>query len=167
MEATSSGVCLVCGLGKQESVRKRAKARGVRMERACCGHVPDASFSRSEMDSRERFSATVDEYRQHRPDYPEALIDWVMSDAALSVGSLVIDVGCGTGISSRQLAQRGLRVIGVDPNDAMLAEARHAGESASLRYLKGDAETLALDETADGLVCAQALHWVDLDKALP
>jgi SAM-dependent methyltransferase len=118
------------------------------------------------MDPRERFGATVEDYRRFRPAYPEALIDWLVEDAALAQDSSVIDIGCGTGISSRQLAERGLRVIGVDPNAAMLAEARSAGP-ASIRYLSGDAETLDLGEEVDAVVGGQCFHWLDLDRALP
>lgn len=119
------------------------------------------------MDPRERFSRTVDDYVRYRPDYPEALIDFVIEDAGLSAGGVVVDVGCGTGISSRQLAARGLTVIGVDPNEAMLAAARAAGGPEGLSYRRGDAETLEGIERADAIVGGQAFHWIDLDRALP
>ncbi|MCB9595559.1 MAG: class I SAM-dependent methyltransferase [Sandaracinaceae bacterium] len=123
------------------------------------------------MDPRDRFSATVDDYRRYRPDYPAALFDWLVEDAALEAGDLVVDVGCGTGISSRALADRGLRVVGVDPNEAMLEAARREG--GEVRYVRSDAETLDASvlgegvERCDAIVGAQSFHWIDLDRALP
>ncbi|MCA9621725.1 MAG: class I SAM-dependent methyltransferase [Myxococcales bacterium] len=118
------------------------------------------------MDPRERFTATVDDYRRHRPDYPEALIDWIVEDGGLSRGDRVVDLGCGTGISSRQLAARGLAVIGVDPNEAMLEAARSQG--GGVTYLRGDGETLHLDPPkVQAIVGGQSFHWLDLDRALP
>lgn len=122
------------------------------------------------MDPRERFTATVDDYRRHRPAYPEALIDWMLADAGLGAGDAVVDVGCGTGISSRQLAARGLRVIAVDPNPTMLAAAREQG-GEGITWVEGDGETLPIDDIVDGPVAAivggQSFHWLDLDRALP
>lgn len=51
----------------------------------------------------------------------------------------VLDVGCGTGRSTRWFTGHGLVATGIDPSDAMLAEAeRHGNE----QFIKGDAEQL-------------------------
>lgn len=113
------------------------------------------------MDSRNRFTQTVDDYDRYRPDYPEAFLAFVEAR-----GPRVVDVGSGTGILSRQLADRGLVVTGVEPNDAMraLAEARGGGP----QYRRGDAEATGLpDDAADVVIGAQAFHWFDLARALP
>ena len=118
------------------------------------------------MDPRDRFASTVEEYRRHRPDYPEALFDWIEDEASLRPESTVVDVGAGTGISSRQLAARGWDVLGVEPNDAMRAAAEADG--GGVRYLDTDAETLAgVEGPVQSIVGGQAFHWVDLDRALP
>lgn len=117
------------------------------------------------MDPRDRFTATAADYRQHRPDYPDELIDWLCQDASLRAGSVVVDVGCGTGISSRQLAARGLTVIGVDPNEAMLEAARSA--DGPVEYRRGDGESLPIEGPVDAIVGGQSFHWLDLDRALP
>ena len=63
------------------------------------------------------------------------------------------------------LAHRGLDVLGIDPNEDMLAEARGAGGGAE--YRRGDAEATGLDDVSVALVTvAQAFHWLDLDAAL-
>jgi len=117
------------------------------------------------MDPRERFGATVEDYRRYRPDYPAALFDWLLQEARLSPGDVVVDVGCGTGISSRQLAARGLEVIGVDPNETMLEAAREPG--GTVRLVVADGETLPVQGPVDAIVGGQSFHWLDLDRFLP
>lgn len=117
------------------------------------------------MDPRDRFTATVEDYRRHRPEYPGALFDWLVADASLEPGDVVADVGCGTGISSRQLAARGLRVIAIDPNEAMLEAARREGGDG-IEYVLGDAESLPIEGRVAAVVGGQSFHWFDLDRAL-
>lgn len=117
-------------------------------------------------DPGERFSATVEAYRRYRPDYPAGLVEWVISEAGVGSGDRVLDVGCGTGITSRQFTGAGLRVIGVDPNQAMLAAAAAGG--GQVTYLRAAAEALPLKRgSARAAVSGQAFHWLDLDRAVP
>lgn len=114
------------------------------------------------MDPRERFTATVEAYAAHRPDYPVALLDWL--EAAVG-GRTAVDLGAGTGIFTRMLAARGWDVVGVEPNEAMRAAANEAGGA---RYVAGSAEASGLPDDAAALVIgAQAFHWFRLDAALP
>jgi len=68
-----------------------------------------------------RFSGAAAGYARFRPGYPEALVDWVVAESAVREGDRVVDVGCGTGILTRMLARRGFDVVGIDPNEDMLA----------------------------------------------
>lgn len=114
-----------------------------------------------------RFSALAGLYARCRPDYPAAAVDWLLGCCGLGPTSLLVDVGCGTGISARQLAARGVPVIGVEPNDEMRRQAEAAGGPAGLRYQAGTAEATGLpDGGADAVVAAQAFHWFDAARAL-
>jgi ubiquinone/menaquinone biosynthesis C-methylase UbiE len=127
------------------------------------GNRQDAPSGRG--DPRERFSGAAQGYARFRPGYPDALVDWVMAEAAVGEGDRAADIGCGTGILTRMLALRGLDVTGIDPNEDMLTEARAAGGGAE--YRRGDAEATGLDDDSVALVTvAQAFHWFDLDAAL-
>jgi len=116
------------------------------------------------LDPRRRFESGADVYALYRPSYPGALVDWVVAEARLGPGELVADVGCGTGIFTRLLTERGLRVVGIDPSEDMLEKARAAGGGAD--YRRGEAARTGLGDGAAGLVTvAQAFHWFDLDEA--
>ena len=67
--------------------------------------------------------------------------------ARLSATS-IIDVGCGTGLLTFELAKRGLDVIGVEPAPAMLDVARRRPYGKEVRWIEGDASKLG-DVQAD------------------
>lgn len=116
-----------------------------------------------------RFSGLADLYARHRPDYPPAALDLICERGRLDATSLLVDTGCGTGISSRLFAGRGVRVIGIEPNDDMRAQAEQASREASQRpeYRKGSAEATGLpDGMAAAVLAAQAFHWFEPEAAL-
>jgi SAM-dependent methyltransferase len=120
-----------------------------------------------------RFSGLADLYARCRPTYPDAAIEYVISRCGLRPGlSVLVDVGCGTGISSRLFAERGFKVIGIDPNPDMLLKANT--ETARLtvactpQFRTGQAEATGLpDGAADLVLAAQAFHWFQAETALP
>lgn len=117
------------------------------------------------MDPRRRFRGAAEIYARYRPGYPAELVDGVLAEAGVRTGDRVADVGCGTGIFTRLLAARGLKVVGVDPARDMLARARAAGGGAT--YVGGEASATGLRGASVALVTvAQAFHWFDHDTAL-
>ena len=117
-----------------------------------------------------RFSGLADIYAKFRPSYPDEAIQFILERCKLVEESLLVDIGSGTGISSRLFAGRGLHVIGVEPNADMRAKA-DAEISDDLRaclfYVDGQAETTGLPAaSADAVLCAQSFHWFDPAKAL-
>lgn len=115
-------------------------------------------------DPRHLYAASAEHYHRHRPSYPAALIDWICSVTGHAPPARVADVGCGTGIASRLFAQRGFKVVGVDPSGEMLAFARSAGLA---QYVCGQAEATGLAaRSIDLVVAAQSLHWFDLAATL-
>jgi SAM-dependent methyltransferase len=70
--------------------------------------------------------------------------------ASLAAGaSRVLDLGCGTGIFSAELAMRGHEVTGADPAAAMLQIARHRHGGGMVRWIEADARSLDLGESFD------------------
>jgi SAM-dependent methyltransferase len=115
------------------------------------------------------FSDCTDLYERYRPSYPHDAIDTIVRD--LPKGAVIADIGCGTGICSRQLAAAGCRVIGIEPNDDMLAIARlqaaQSPHAERMTFQPGTGEATGLNaESVDAVVCAQSFHWFDADAAL-
>ena len=115
-----------------------------------------------------RFSNRAKLYSQARPGYPPSALDYLCSECQLIPGKKVLDIGAGTGISSRALADVGLLVTAVEPNLAMLDEARaHEDYVDSITYIQASAEHTGLKSGEyDAIVCAQAFHWFDPARAL-
>lgn len=69
--------------------------------------------------------------------------------------TLLLDVACGTGGFSIELAKKGIEVIGTDMSEDMLSVAREktADEGLDILYLCQSAEELDLYGTVDGAVC--------------
>jgi SAM-dependent methyltransferase len=122
------------------------------------------------LDPTGRFSGLAEGYAKHRPSYPAAAIDCLIMECKLAPASTVVDVGCGTGISTRLLAARGLNLIGIEPNADMLASARNtpsAGDSGPIEYRQAPAEATGLASgIASAITSFQAFHWFDRERAL-
>ena len=117
-----------------------------------------------EMNPTGRFSDRAADYTRHRPDYPAAAFDAMLDGLGEPASITAADVGAGTGISSRQLASRGVRVLAIEPN----AEMRSAADGAAgVEWRDGTAERTGLADTSVALVlCAQAFHWFRAGEAL-
>ncbi len=115
--------------------------------------------------SKTRFSETVQNYNQYRPSYPQKLIEWIIAASMIKPKDTIVDIGCGTGISTRLFADKGFKVIGVDPNADMLEDARKRG--GDILYQKGDAENSNVsNNSANLIVSAQAFHWFNIDNTM-
>jgi SAM-dependent methyltransferase len=117
-----------------------------------------------ELSPTTRFADRASDYALFRPSYPEAAIDAVLNGLQGDRPLVAADIGAGTGISSRLLADRGLGVIAVEPNAAMREGAvPHPG----VRFVDGVAEATGLEAASVDLVlCAQAFHWFRPQEAL-
>ncbi|WP_329740417.1 class I SAM-dependent methyltransferase [Dyella sp. A6] len=113
--------------------------------------------------STERFSDRVADYVRYRPDYPQALIDWLRNEHGMTADWQVADVGAGTGISSKLLLDAGLTVTAVEPNAAMrAAAAAWLDDNPRFAAVDGRADATGLtDASVDLVTVAQAFHWFD------
>jgi trans-aconitate methyltransferase len=89
----------------------------------------------------------------------DALIDLL----AAVPGQRVLDLGCGTGRHAGLLADQGVRVLGLDQDEAMLAKARE--DNPGLTFVHADARSFDLgslgqDEPFEGCLSNAALHWM-------
>jgi SAM-dependent methyltransferase len=118
-------------------------------------------------DPTRRFSDRVADYVRYRPGYPPALIESLVAETGISAGSLVADVGSGTGISTECLLGAGCTVFAVEPNREMRAAAeRRLAARPGFRSVAGTAEATGLPEASVDLVTAgQAFHWFDVPRS--
>ena len=116
-----------------------------------------------------RFSGLAGLYARHRPGYPPEALDRIVRHCGLGPDTPLVDVGCGTGISSRLFAARGVPVIGIEPNDEMRARAEEVPSPGARapEYRPGRAEATGLpDGCAQAVLAAQSFHWFDAPAAL-
>src|SRR5438034_5911203 len=94
-----------------------------------------------------RFATTVALYEELRPAYPPAFFREVVQRLALDKRHALIDLGTGPGLLALGFAPYIGRIVGVDPEPAMLAAANKAAERASqaLTLIQGKAEDLPDD----------------------
>jgi SAM-dependent methyltransferase len=97
-------------------------------------------------------------YARFRPDYPDELAQYLAEIAPAR--DRAIDVGCGNGQLTLQLAAHFDEVIGLDPSADQIASAT---AHPRIRYLCAPAECLPLPHHSASLItAAQAAHWFDL-----
>ncbi|MEG4498505.1 class I SAM-dependent methyltransferase [Microcoleus sp. F10-C6] len=118
-----------------------------------------------EMNPLGRFDDRAADYVKYRPSYPAAAIDAILEGLGEPSRLAAADVGAGTGISSRLLAERGLRVLAIEPN----AEMRQAAEIHPLvEFREATSEATNLSESSIDLVtCFQSFHWFNPVLTLP
>jgi SAM-dependent methyltransferase len=84
-----------------------------------------------------------------------AEVDFLIDALEVVPGASILDVGCGTGRHSVELARRGFAVTGVDLSKGMLAQARKAADAAGVTVTlhQADASRFRPEETFDGVIC--------------
>lgn len=90
--------------------------------------------------------------------------DFYLGLAAELDAHRILDLGCGTGVLTRELAIPGRQIIGVDPSAAMLAFARRQPGAENVQWIEGDASALGTPE-ADLLVMTGNVAQVFLEDA--
>lgn len=108
------------------------------------------------------FGRAAEAYERGRPEYPAAAVDFLAARFGLGPGSLVVDLGAGTGKLSRQLAATGAGIVAVEPVSGMRALI-----PTGIEAVDGTAEAIPCEDgAADAVTCAQAFHWFEPDAAL-
>ncbi len=131
------------------------------------GYQPSADTVRA---NAERFSGFADLYDMARPTPPRLVADLLLSylevdPTSRPAGPVVVDVGCGTGLSTLIWHDRAALATGVDPSADMLAlaaeKARKLGTDR-VRFVSGDSTHLPFDNVStDIITCSQSFHWME------
>jgi SAM-dependent methyltransferase len=116
-----------------------------------------------------RFETTAQTYAARREPYPPAFFTAAANALNLQGREALIDLGAGPGVLALGFAPYVGRVVGVDPEPAMAAEARRAAATAKvgLVVIEGRAEDLNADVGRFELVTiGRALHWMEREATL-
>lgn len=111
----------------------------------------------------DRLAASYDQNWAYSPAYIAWMTACILDRAAIGPGQVVADIGCGTGLYSRQLAAAGATVICADPSQAMLDQL--PGDPA-LVPVRASAQDIAERRVAlparrlDAIVIKEAVHHV-------
>lgn len=125
--------------------------------------VADLELMRA-MSTSDPFSApdVAERYAQGRPYHHRRTVERCLALASRTPAGPALDVACGTGLSTRALAELGFRVVGVDLTAAMVAIAR---QQEGLQFAEAAAETLPFrDGSFVLLTVSSGLHWFDAPR---
>lgn len=79
-------------------------------------------------------------------------------------GERILDLGCGTGHLTSQIAQAGAEAVGLDHSAEMLQQARAA--YPGLQFIQGDARDFSFTEPFDAIFSNAVLHWIRPPEAV-
>lgn len=123
-----------------------------------------STASNSTTNSLSYFSDRGKDYEKYRPIHPASAIDAILSGLGSPTQLVAADIGAGTGIGARLLADRDIRVMAIEPNaDMRMAATPHK----KVEFLAGTAEQIPLETASVDLVTSfQAFHWFEFTKSL-
>jgi len=109
----------------------------------------------------------AEQYGASRPHTPSALVDLLCLYARVERPRLVVDLGCGTGLSTAIWPDRADGVIGIEREPAMLALARQSQTAPNVELRGGVAQDTGLPAaSADIVTCVQSFHWMEPEATL-
>ncbi|MEX2574718.1 MAG: class I SAM-dependent methyltransferase, partial [Balneolaceae bacterium] len=110
------------------------------------------------------FTTKSEAFAKYRAGYSKEAIDTILAPFANQTKITAVDVGAGTGIATRLLADQGAETIGVEPNASMI---RAASPHPNMSFIQSDAESIPLeDDYADVVTSFHAFHWFDFKISL-
>ncbi len=115
--------------------------------------------------NKNRFLGFADTYEAARPRMPLLPIE-IITQYLGGAPDLVVDLGCGTGLSTAIWQGHCNRVIGIEPSEDMLCVASKKADDA-ISFRKAFAHDTGLESgCADAVVCSQSFHWMNPDLTL-
>ncbi len=101
--------------------------------------------------------AQEQQYNVFSPESNRKIVQACMKQGRFRPGSLVIDLGCGSGVFTHLLQEQGLRCIGLDISHDIMAVGHKA--NPELDFLTGDVEHLPLcSGSVDGILLSGIIH---------
>jgi ubiquinone/menaquinone biosynthesis C-methylase UbiE len=119
----------------------------------------------------DRFSGDdyLDYYDKYRPSAPSQLVKTVMHHAKMERAESVVDIGCGTGLSTYIWKESATQVLGIDPSADMrkFAEGHRDANSLHVQFAYGLGDEIPVEDgSADIVSCGQVFHWMNIQSTL-
>jgi ubiquinone/menaquinone biosynthesis C-methylase UbiE len=119
----------------------------------------------------------TEDYAKFRPSYPKELIHQIFESVNKNGTLKIVDIGCGSGQATMQLAQycaeaklqpQNVSILGLDPSANQIQNANDLLSESEykqfIQYGVSAAESTNIESNSvDIITVAQALHWFDLD----
>ena len=99
-------------------------------------------------------TSTYDDAHSFVYEYGEDVVDLLDPNA----GERILDLGCGTGHLTQQIAEAGATAVGLDQSAEMVAAARE--QYPDCEFVHADAREFTVDESFDAVFSNAALHWI-------
>jgi len=108
----------------------------------------------------DRFTGFADVYESSRPAMPLYPVR-IIKKYLCRTPDLVVDLGCGTGLSTTVWQGNCKQAVGIEPSDDMRRVAEQK-KSGTISFIKGFSHETGLEEgLADAAVCSQSFHWME------
>lgn len=113
----------------------------------------------------ERFLGYADLYDEGRPSLPNKTFEMLRPYIRDNM-DLIVDIGCGTGLSTKTCEKYAKKVIGIDPSEDLLNEAKKK-DIKNVSFIRAFSDNTGLDGgIADLVICSQAFHWMNPTSTL-
>lgn len=99
----------------------------------------------------------------NRHSFVNELARGVVELLAPQKGERILDLGCGTGPLTQQIAAAGAEVLGIDASPAMIAQARQ--NFPGIHFEVADALTMEFNQQFDAIFSNAVLHWIKPPEA--
>lgn len=114
------------------------------------------------MKNKSVFQGTAKYYANYRPEIPTAVVEYLKNKYNLDGQGLLLDIGCGTGLSTRAFAPLFSRVIAFDVNQEMLNEAIAMDDTHNIDWrLCSDDELDLGDEKVKMAIAIRSFNWMN------
>ena len=109
----------------------------------------------------ERFDRMSEYYDKFRPDYPQEIIDSIVSQANLSKGSRILEIGAGSGKATTRFVDYDFEMLCLEPGTNLVKKANERFKGTNILFTKARFEEYDLpNEYFDAVISGQAFHWI-------
>lgn len=114
-----------------------------------------------------RFTGFAETYDCFRPVPPNSIALLILDIFNRKKVDTVVDLGCGTGLSTYIWKEKANRIIGIEPNVEMLKKANEKNSEKNVSFQQGTSYQTGLeDNSVDIVACGQSFHWMEPESTL-